>query len=358
VFGAAEERSGARTEWKAFPPLTAGAKRFPVSGAASTKRFDGSRLELTRYDRPLSLEHRAGGRGRTSEVAVYEQYYGLAERPFDLSPNPRFLFLSPAHREALNHLRYGLSGRPGLTVVVGEVGTGKTTLVKAVLEARAKRGSIVHLSNPTLTRSEFFESLAFGFGFDEASSLSKSRFLRTLESTLTASATTGTLPALIVDEAQSLPYELLEEIRFLTNIEGASGGSLAVALVGQPELATRLNDPALRQLKQRVVLRCELTPLNLQETAAYIIARVRVAGGNAFSLFSREAIEAIYEHSNGIPRSISVICDNALVSGLALDRRPVGRDIVAEVCRDFELGGRPQPVLADEASPSTRSNRG
>jgi general secretion pathway protein A len=216
----------------------------------------------------------------------------------------------------------------------------------------------VHLSNPTLTRSEFFESLAFGFGFDEASSLSKSRFLRTLESTLTASATTGTLPALIVDEAQSLPYELLEEIRFLTNIEGASGGSLAVALVGQPELATRLTDTALRQLKQRVVLRCELTPLNLQETAAYIIARVRVAGGNAFSLFSREAIEAIYEHSNGIPRSISVICDNALVSGLALDRRPVGRDIVAEVCRDFELGGRPQPVLADEASPSTRSNRG
>jgi general secretion pathway protein A len=274
-------------------------------------------------------------------VAVYEQYYGLLERPFDLSPNPRFLFLSSAHREALNHLRYGLSGRPGLTVVIGEAGTGKTTLVKAVLEARAEHRSIVHLSNPILTQSEFFEYLASGFGFDEAASLSKSRFLRTLESTLTASASAGTLPALIVDEAQSLPHDLLEEVRLLTNIEGARGGSLAVALLGQPELATRLNDPSLRQLKQRVALRCVLTPLTLRETAAYIVARVRVAGGNACSLFSREAVVAIHEHSNGIPRTISVICDNALVSGFALDRRPVGSDIVIEVCRDFELGAEP-----------------
>jgi general secretion pathway protein A len=298
---------------------------------------------------------------------VYEQFYGLDERPFDLSPNPRFLFLSPAHREALAHLRYGLSGRPGLTVVVGEAGTGKTTLVKAVLEARSVRGPVVHLSNPTLTRPEFFDYLASGFGFDEAASVSKSRFLRTLESTLSARAEGDALPALIVDEAQSLTHDLLEEIRLLTNIEGSAGGSLAVALVGQPELATRLNHPELRQLKQRVALRCELTPLSLRQTAAYITARVRVAGGNAFSLFTREAVVAIYEHANGIPRSISVICDNALVGGLALDQKPVGRDVVLEVCRDFgletcrrdvELGESRPGTFADEASQAIRSHHG
>jgi general secretion pathway protein A len=281
---------------------------------------------------------------------VYEQYYGLDERPFDLSPNPRFLFLSSAHHEALNHLRYGLSGRPGLTMVVGDAGTGKTTLVKAALNGRTDQGSTVHLSNPALTRSEFFDYLASGFGFDDTACLSKSRFLRQLESAITACSGAGTVLALIVDEAQSLPHDLLQEIRLLTNIEGPSGGSLAVALVGQPELATRLNHPALRQLKQRVALRCELTPLDLRETAAYITARVRVAGGKASELFSREAVVAIYESSKGIPRSISVICDNALVTGFALDRKPVGRDIVIEVCRDFDLGGSPRPMLAHHAA--------
>jgi general secretion pathway protein A len=274
---------------------------------------------------------------------VYEQYYGLDERPFDLSPDPRFLFLSSTHQEALNHLRYGLSGRPGLTVVVGEAGTGKTMLVKAALKGRTSLGSIVHLSNPTLTRSEFFHYLGSGFCFDETACQSKSLFLLQLESAITACASAGTLLALIVDEAQRVPHDLLEEIRLLTNIEGPRGCSLAVVLVGQPELTTRLNHPALRQLKQRVALRCELTPLDLRETAAYISARVRVAGGNAVELFSREAVMTIYERSSGIPRSISVICDNALVTGFALDRKPVGRDIVNEVCRDFDLGRRPQP---------------
>lgn len=272
---------------------------------------------------------------------MYEKYYGLRERPFDLSPNPRFLFLSRGHLEALNHLRCGLSGRSGLTLVLGEAGTGKTTLVKTALEGLADRGSIVHLSNPMLTRSEFFDYVGSGFGFAERACLSKSRFLRELESAITACADAGTVLALIVDEAQSLSLELLEEIRLLTNIEGPKGGSLAVALVGQPEFATRLNDSAFRQLKQRVALRCELAPLNLRETGAYIVARVRVAGGNALELFSREAVVAIFERSYGIPRSISVICDNVLVTGFALDRKPIGRDLVIEVCRDFDLGGSP-----------------
>jgi hypothetical protein len=144
--------------------------------------------------------------------------------------------------------------------------------------------------------------------------------------------------ALIVDEAQSLSHELLEEIRLLTNIEGPNGCSLAVALVGQPELAARLDHSDLRQLKQRVSSRCELAPLDLRETAAYIVSRVQVAGGKAQALFHKEAVVTIYERSKGIPRTINVICDNALVTGLALDRKPVGRDVILTVCQDFAIG--------------------
>jgi type II secretory pathway predicted ATPase ExeA len=280
---------------------------------------------------------------------MYEQYYGLRERPFDLSPNPRFLFLSKGHREALLHLRYGLTGRPGVTVLLGEAGTGKTTLVRAALQvANGHNATIVHLSNPTLTRQEFYEYIASGFAFGREAATSKTAFLRELERVLAARAADGGVLALIVDEAQSLPHELLEEIRLLTNTE-SNNRSVAVALVGQPELAARLNEPQLRQLKQRVALRCELPALDLRDTAAYISARVRVAGGNADLLFTRDAVIAIHEHSHGIPRLTSVICDNALVSGFASDVKPVGRELVLEVCRDFELGEKPPD--APEAQP-------
>lgn len=269
---------------------------------------------------------------------MYEQYFGLRERPFDLSPNPRFLFLGTKHREALVHLRYGLTGRPGLTLLLGEAGTGKTTLVKAALQAVTGRNAvIVHLSNPTLTRSEFYEYVACGFGFGAGAVASKTTFLRELEHALAANARDNKILALVVDEAQSLSQELLEEIRLLTNTETADGRTIAVAIVGQPELAARLNDPRLRQLKQRINLRCELSPFELRETAAYIAARVRVAGGNAEMLFTRDAVVAIHERARGIPRTISVICDNALVNGFATDVKPVGRGLILEVCRDFEF---------------------
>lgn len=268
---------------------------------------------------------------------MYERYYGLHERPFDLSPNPRFLCFTPQHREALVHLQYGLSGRPGITMLVGEAGTGKTTLVRAALQASAGASTIVHLSNPTLTRDEFFEYLAAGFGFSGQAGHSKVHFLRELESALTSPAAEQHVLALVVDEAQSVPYELLEEIRLLTNAEASSGRSLAVALVGQPELAGRLDEPRLRQLKQRVVLRCELTPLSLKDTAAYIAGRVKTAGGDATRLFSRDAVVAIHERAKGIPRIISVICDNALVNGFAADQKPVGAATIAEVCKTLSF---------------------
>ena len=279
---------------------------------------------------------------------MYERYYGLQERPFDLSPNPRFLCFTTQHREAFVHLQYGLSGRPGITMLVGEAGTGKTTLIRAALQASNGTSTIVHLSNPTLSRSEFFDYLAAGFGFSAEAGTSKTQFLRELERALAVA--NAPVLALVVDEAQSVPYELLEEIRLLTNAEAPSGRSLAVALVGQPELARRLDDAPLRQLKQRVVLRCELTPLGLRDAAAYISARIKTAGGEPTRIFTRDAVVAIHQHSGGIPRVISVICDNALVNGFAADQKPVSAGIVSEVCRGLALPMVTQQVATQAVS--------
>jgi general secretion pathway protein A len=268
--------------------------------------------------------------------------------PFDLTPNPRYLFFTPKHREAFSNLRYGISGRRGVTLLVGEAGTGKTTLVRAVLETVAKeRTECIYLNNPTLTRPEFVQFLAGAFGLSEEAAASKTTLLRELEQVLVDRNANGIVTALVVDEAQALPLELLEEVRLLANIETDREKLLPVVLAGQPQLADRLNDPALRQLKQRVALRCALQPLDQAETSAYIAGRIRTAGGDSTKLFTREAVELVHLCSHGIPRTISVICDNALVNGFASDRRPVGWEIVYEVCKDFDLD--PPTVQARQA---------
>jgi type II secretory pathway predicted ATPase ExeA len=280
---------------------------------------------------------------------MYEHYYGLKERPFDLTPNPRFLYLTARHREALSNLRYGISGRKGVTLLIGEAGTGKTTLIRATLEEHQdQRIHIVTVSNPTLSRSEFFEFLAARFGLSQNAANSKSRFLFELDRLLIERHERGEVTALIVDESQSLPDELLEEVRLLANHETSTEKLLPVVLVGQPELADRLNQPGLRQLKQRIALRCVLTPLSLRETAAYISTRLRIASGEIAQIFTREAVAAIHECSGGVPRSISVICDNALLSGFAMDQRPVGRDVVMDVAGDFDLRPGAAPVIPQE----------
>ena len=270
---------------------------------------------------------------------MYEAFFGLDSRPFDLTPDPRYLFLTPSHREALSNLEYGISARTGVTVLVGEAGTGKTTLIRATLDARDQaKTKTIYMNNPTLTRSEFLEFMAAEFQLPSQAADSKTRLLRDLEGALLEMLNADITPALIIDEAHSLPYELLEEIRLLANIDTAKVKLLPIILAGQPELAARLNDQSLRQLKQRVELRCDLRPLDLGETGAYITARVKVAGGQAPALFTREAVMMIHERSNGIPRVISVICHNALMNSFAQGRKPVTTDCVLEVCRDFDLG--------------------
>ncbi len=297
---------------------------------------------------------------------MYESFFGLRERPFDLTPNPRFLVLTPRHREALSNLQYGIAGRKGITLLLGEAGTGKTTVVRAAMEAARRRNAqTVYLSNPTLSRAEFVQVLAKGFGLSDEARDSKGQFLLELEPLLLRRHAEGVLTVLIVDEAQKLTHELLEEVRLLANFETNEDKLLPVVLVGQPELADRLNDPSLRQLKQRVALRCDLTLLKSAETALYISQRVARSGGDATALFTREAVASIHDRSGGVPRTVNVICDNALVNAFAAGRRAVTRGVVEEVCRDFDLdaaapaaaaGNRSARILA--ISPSEPIERG
>jgi general secretion pathway protein A len=294
---------------------------------------------------------------------MYRRFYGLRERPFDISPNPRYLVLTPGHREALSLFEYGVASRKGMTLLIGEAGTGKTTVIRTALERQPSRAHCVHIQNPVLTRAEFVEMLAAKFELSDDAKTSKTALLFELETLLLDRHKRGETTVLVVDEAQSLPLELLEEIRLLANIETTDGKLLSVVLAGQPELAERLNEQDLRQLKQRIALRCELRPLTREETLAYVAGRIKAAGGVAAQLFTREAVLLMHERATGIPRTISVIADNALVTGFALSQRPVTSATVLEVCNDLDLAaaGAGEPsvesaVLAPaEASESAKA---
>jgi general secretion pathway protein A len=271
---------------------------------------------------------------------MYESFFGLRERPFDLTPNPRFVYLSGCHLEALSVVHYGIVGRKGITLVVGEAGTGKTTVIRTALEAIASpTARCVYLNNPTLTRAEFYEFLAASFGLPVEAGASKARFLLEFEQLLLQRSQVKDLTALVIDEAQSLPLELMEEIRLLANLETLTDKLLPVVMAGQPELAAMLERQELRQLKQRVALRADLSPLGVRQVAAYVAGRLRKAGGDPLTVFTKDAIVLIHKVSGGIPRTISVVCDNAMLAAFASGVKPIGPDIVNEVSRDFRLQG-------------------
>jgi general secretion pathway protein A len=268
---------------------------------------------------------------------MYEPYYHLKERAFNLTPDPRFLYFTERHCEALANLVYGIRERKGFLVLSGEVGTGKTTLINALLDTLERANVLSALIfNPILSVSEFFEYLMNEFNL-KAPGRSKSQILVTLNSLLLERYRMGQVTVLIVDEAQNLSSELLEEIRLLTNLETATEKLLQILLVGQPELSLKLNSPNLRQLKQRINLRCSLDPLSMFETKEYINTRLEIAGLPNQQLFPDATIAEIFRSSGGIPRLINTICDNALLTGYACDAKTVGIDIIHEVCEDLEI---------------------
>ena len=289
---------------------------------------------------------------------MYQEYYGLTERPFDLTPNSRYLYLTPMHREALAAVQYAITARRGIAIVVGEAGTGKTTVVRAAIRAlKGQRVRVSYLNNPTLTRTEFLQFLTRAFALGKDVTTSKVDVLSALTAKLARYHAANRATVLIVDEAQSLPHDLLEEIRLLANIETSTAKLLQVVLMGQPELAERLNDPSLRQLKQRVAIRAELGPLDLRGTSSFIAGRLRVAGGQPAAIFTPRAVELIYAYSGGVPRTINVICDNALLAGFATDSRPIGPAIIDEVARDFDLKRREPGGSLELVEPSQPAPR-
>ncbi len=284
---------------------------------------------------------------------MYKQFFGLARNPFEISPDPFFYHPTPRHNEALANLHYGVGRRKGFIVITGEVGTGKTLLVRCLLaELRKNNIAFAYVFNPLLPVVEFFQYIMADFGLPYAGR-TKTEMLLDLNRFLIQRHARGLITALVVDEAQALRTDLLEEIRLLTNLETSQQKLLQIVLMGQPELEMILDSPELRQLKQRVALRCQLQPLDHDQTRAYVIARLERAGAPAEPpIFSDEAFERLYEFSRGIPRIINNLCENAMVSAFAHERRPVTGDMITEVAADFRLipQAMPEDVAASAAS--------
>jgi general secretion pathway protein A len=283
---------------------------------------------------------------------MYERFFGLRERPFDLTPSPRFLVMTEAHREALSNLEYAVSARKGITLLLGDAGCGKTTIIRAAIDRQPSRVHCVHITNPALTRDEFVETLAERFGLTREAGQSKARLVRELEALLRQRREQDETTVLVVDEAQSLSNELLEEIRLLANIETADDKLLSLVLAGQPELAGQLDQTSLRQLKQRIALRCELKPLTVSETLTYLSGRMRAAGGVASKIFTRESATLLYEHSGGIPRSINVLADNAMLAAFGRQSRQITSDLIETIARDFHLTRKDESSVLVSGAPA------
>jgi type II secretory pathway predicted ATPase ExeA len=268
---------------------------------------------------------------------LYKGFYGLKENPFRLSPDPAFICMTVQHQEALSGLIYSTCTQPGLTVLIGEAGTGKTTLLHALVGLLEKRRFVIAVcTNPTLTREEFYDTLILKFGVECTSSL-KSRQLAALQDVLVRNRRDGRSSVLIVDEAQQLSEQLLEEIRLLLNLETPQEKFLNIIVAGQPELGDRLRRPECRQLKQRVSHLCKLEPLSLGELKEYMHHRLAQAGLPQQALFSPETIHLIHRYTQGIPRLVNTLCDNALQIGFALQSPRVTESIVDEAASDLDL---------------------
>jgi general secretion pathway protein A len=271
---------------------------------------------------------------------MYKEFYGLTDNPFELSPDPFFFYPTPRHTEALANLTYGVLRRRGFVVITGEVGTGKTLLVRCLLESLTKNSvAFAYIYNPVISVPEFLTQVIDDLELPSSAGLSKRESLSRLNDYLMKRSAKDRVTALIVDEAQLLSWELLEEIRLLTNLETNKHKLLQIVLLGQPEFERKLDSLELRQLKQRVGLRCTLKPLAPSEVKGYIHQRLKLAGANSHStsIFPDDTITLIQQLSMGIPRIINILCENSLLLGFWHNQRQITWEMVLEAAADLRL---------------------
>jgi general secretion pathway protein A len=281
---------------------------------------------------------------------MYKRFYGLTRSPFELSPDPSFFYPTRHHNEAFAVLNYCVLRRKGFVVVTGEVGTGKTLLLRCLLDAlNRNKISSAFVYNPRLSVTEFLAYVLNDLRVPFTNG-TKGEMLSALNEFLLIRSRRGSTTVLVVDEAQLLTWELMEEIRLLTNLETSQYKLLQIVMVGQPELDRKIDSDELRQLKQRIGMRCRLEPLDLQDLKGYIQRRLQVAGANSRSatLFSDQAIEALLHYSRGIPRLVNTLCENSLISGYGQQAKQITPDIVRESAIDLRLNLPPEPVFVEQ----------
>jgi general secretion pathway protein A len=283
---------------------------------------------------------------------MYKAYYSLKRNPFEITPDPSFLFPTKRHNEALAALYYGVRRHKGFVVLTGEVGTGKTLLLRCLLQLLKKNNDVsyAYVFNGRLSPLEFLQYVSGDLGL-AATGKNKSELLLQLAGHLIARSQKKLTTMLVVDEAHHLSTDILEEIRLLTNLETADEKLLQILLVGQPELDEKLDSHELRQLKQRIALRSHLAALDLNETSGYIERRLQLAGSaNPAQLFPPETRSSVHRHSRGIPRLINTICENALIAAYARQARSVSPQVIDSVAADFRLHERTRPVEVEKPS--------
>jgi len=290
---------------------------------------------------------------------MYRSFFNLTCKPFDLIPNPKFMFLSKTHKKALTYLDYGIRERVGFVLLTGEVGSGKTTIIRELINKHLERVVLAKVFNTSVNSEQLLSMINDDFDLS-VQGKDKIELLRDLNHFLVEQYGKGNQPLLIIDEAQNLPLETLEEIRMLSNLETSDSKLLQIILVGQPELRSLLYKPELRQLRQRISIQCNLQPLNRQEVEEYIFHRLQVAGNRDALRFTVQALDLIFRYCCGIPRLINVICDFLLLAAFSEEVRDVNEEMVHDIVGDLDFDNHiwllEQPLGASDTVATPTSN--